>query len=176
MRAAYAPAIGAARAELTTPALLLDLDVLRANLGFMAEHMQGAPATLRAHVKVHKSPHIARLEVEAGAIGVGCATVWEAIVMARAGIPDVFVINEVVGAEKVRALALLAREAQVKVAVDDAAQVDVLSAAAVAAGSTIGVPDRRGRGHASLRRRVGGGGASRSPAGSPPRPASTSWG
>jgi D-serine deaminase-like pyridoxal phosphate-dependent protein len=139
VRAAYAPAIGAARADLTTPALLLDLGVLRANLGFMAEHMQGAPAALRAHVKVHKSPHIARMEVEAGAIGVGCATVWEAIVMARAGIPDVFVINEVVGAEKVRALALLAREAQVRVAVDDAGQVDVLAAAAVAAGSTIGV-------------------------------------
>ena len=94
-----------ARADLTTPALLLDLAILRANLGFMAQHMRG-PAALRAHVKVHKSPHIARLEVEAGAIGVGCATVWEAIVMARAGIPDVFVINEVVGAEKVRALAL----------------------------------------------------------------------
>ena len=139
VRAVYAPAIGAARDDLTTPALLLDLDVLRANLAFMAEHMRGAPTTLRAHVKVHKSPHIARLEVEAGAIGVGCATVWEAIVMARAGIPDVFVINEVVGEEKLRALALLAREAQVKVAVDDPAQVRSLSAAAVAAGSTIGV-------------------------------------
>jgi D-serine deaminase-like pyridoxal phosphate-dependent protein len=139
VRTAYAPAIGAARASLTTPALLLDLGILRANLSFMAEHMRGAPSALRAHVKVHKSPHIARLEIEAGATGVGCATVWEAIVMARAGIPDVFVINEVVGAEKVRALALLAREAQVKVAVDDVGQVDVLSAAAVAAGSTIGV-------------------------------------
>lgn len=139
VREAYAPAIGAARTELTTPALLLDLGVLRANLGFMAEHMRDVPTALRAHVKVHKSPHIARLEIEAGATGVGCATVWEAIVMARAGIRDVFVINEVVGAEKVRALALLAREADVKVAVDDARQVDVLAAAAVAAGSTIGV-------------------------------------
>ena len=60
--------------------------------------MRDVPATLRAHVKVHKSPHIARMQVEHGAIGVGCATVWEAIVMARAGIDDVFVINEVVGA------------------------------------------------------------------------------
>jgi D-serine deaminase-like pyridoxal phosphate-dependent protein len=139
VRTAYAPAIGATRAGLTTPALLLDLGILRANLGFMAEHMVGAPAVLRAHVKVHKSPHIARMEMEAGAVGVGCATVWEAIVMARAGISDVFVINEVVGAEKLRALALLAREAQVKVAVDDLGQVDALSAAALAAGSTIGV-------------------------------------
>src|SRR5205823_2754166 len=95
--------------------------------------------TLRAHVKVHKSPHIARMQVEHGAIGVGCATVWEAIVMARAGIDDVFVINEVVGREKTRALALLAREAEVKAAVDDEIQVAALSRAAVEAGSTIGV-------------------------------------
>jgi D-threonine aldolase len=139
VRSLYASVIGRTRDELTTPALLLDLDVLRANLALMRDGMVSKPAVLRAHVKVHKSPHIARLEVEYGAIGVGCATVWEAIVMARAGIPDVFVINEVVGPEKTRALALLAREVPAKVAVDDPANVDELSAAAVAAGSTIGV-------------------------------------
>ena len=139
VRSLYAPAIGRSREELTTPALLLDLDALRANLDFMAAGMRGVSTTLRAHVKVHKSPHIARMEVEHGAIGVGCATVWEAIVMVRAGIDDVFVINEVVGAEKTRALALLAREASVKVAVDDAIQIDELSRAASAAGSSIGV-------------------------------------
>src|SRR4029077_14886877 len=122
-----------------TPALLLDLGVLHGNLEIMAAGMRGVSTTLRAHVKVHKSPHIARLEVEYGAIGVGCATVWEAIVMARAGIDDVFVINETVGPGKTRAAALLAREASLKVAVDDAAQVDALSDAAVVAGSRIGV-------------------------------------
>jgi D-serine deaminase-like pyridoxal phosphate-dependent protein len=139
VRSLYAPEIGRARDELTTPALLLDMDALGANLGIMAAGMRDSSANLRAHVKVHKSPHIARLQVEQGAIGVGCATVWEAIVMARAGIDDVFVINEVVGAEKTRALALLAREADVKASVDDAVQVDELSRAAVAAESRIGV-------------------------------------
>ena len=139
VRRQYAPAIGRHRDDLTTPALLLDLDALRANLEIMAAGMLGVPTTLRAHVKVHKSPDIARLEVEHGAIGVGCATVWEAIVMARAGIDDVMVINEVVGPEKTRALALLAREAEVKTVVDDAIQIDGLSTAAAAAGSTIGV-------------------------------------
>ena len=139
VRGMYARDIGRARDELPTPALLLDLDTLRTNLAVMEAGMQGVATTLRAHVKVHKSPHIARLQVEHGAIGVGCATVWEAIVMARAGIDDVFVINEVVGADKTRALALLAREANVKVAVDDAVQVDELAQAATAAGSTIGV-------------------------------------
>jgi D-serine deaminase-like pyridoxal phosphate-dependent protein len=139
VRELYSRDIGRARDDLATPALLLDLDTLRANLAVMETGMQGVATTLRAHVKVHKSPHIARLQVEHGAIGVGCATVWEAIVMARAGIDDVFVINEVVGQEKTRALALLAREANVKVAVDDAVQVDELSRAATVAGSTIGV-------------------------------------
>jgi D-serine deaminase-like pyridoxal phosphate-dependent protein len=139
VRELYAPALGRARDELTTPALVLDLDTLTANLSFMSDHMRDVPTALRAHVKVHKSPHIARMEVEYGAAGVGCATVWEAVVMARAGIDDVFVINEVVGAEKTRALALLAREANAKAAVDDTVQVDELSRAAAAAGSTIGV-------------------------------------
>jgi D-serine deaminase-like pyridoxal phosphate-dependent protein len=139
VRDLYQLAIGRARDELTTPALLLDLATLRANLSLMQAGMRDVPTALRAHVKVHKSPHIARMQVEHGAIGVGCATVWEAIVMARAGISDVFVINEVVGAEKTRALALLAREAEVKTSVDDAVQVAELSAAAVAAESTIGV-------------------------------------
>ena len=139
VRALYAPEVGRSRDELTTPALLLDLATLKANLERMEAGMRGTPTTLRAHVKVHKSPHIARLEVEHGAIGIGCATVWEAIVMARAGIDDVFVINEIVSPDKARALALLARDADVKAAVDDPFQVDLLSAAATAAGSTIGI-------------------------------------
>jgi D-serine deaminase-like pyridoxal phosphate-dependent protein len=139
VRSLYGAALGRQRDDLTTPALLLDRDALEANLAFMAEHMRDTQTTLRAHIKVHKSPHIARLEVAAGAIGVGCATVWEAIVMARAGISDVFVINEIAGAEPLRALALLAREADAKIAVDDPAQVELLSTAASAAGSTIGV-------------------------------------
>jgi D-serine deaminase-like pyridoxal phosphate-dependent protein len=139
VRDVYRREIGRARDDLVTPALILDLDVMRRNLAFMQDRTAGLPVAVRAHVKVHKSPHIARMQIEYGAIGVGCATVWEAIVMARAGIPDVFVINEVVGPEKTRALALLAHEAPAKVAVDDLSNVDELSSAAVAAGSTIGV-------------------------------------
>jgi D-serine deaminase-like pyridoxal phosphate-dependent protein len=139
LRKRYAGGLGKPPGELTTPTLLLDLATLRANLERMEAGMRDVPTALRAHVKVHKSPHIARLEIEHGAMGIGCATVWEAIVMARAGIDDVMVINEVVGDEKTRALALLAREADAKTAVDDRAQVDALSDAAVTAKSTIGV-------------------------------------
>jgi D-serine deaminase-like pyridoxal phosphate-dependent protein len=138
-RGMYASDIGQPRSHPVTPALLLDLDVLEANLAYMGERMRSMPTDLRAHVKVHKSPHIARMQVDAGAIGVGTATVWEAIVMASAGINDVFVINELVGPEKTRAAALLGRRADVKVAVDDASNVRELSRAAQSAGSTIGV-------------------------------------
>jgi D-serine deaminase-like pyridoxal phosphate-dependent protein len=138
VRLFYGSTISRSPEDLITPALLLDLDILRKNLSLIEKRMSSLPANLRAHVKVHKSPHIARMQIEAGAIGVGTATVWEAIVMARAGIPDVFVINQVVGPEKTRALALLAHEAEVKVAVDDPANIEELSSAAVATGSTIG--------------------------------------
>ena len=137
-RSMYGSALGRKRNELITPALILDLDVLRQNLALMAELMKNKPAKLRAHIKVHKSPHIARMQIEAGAIGIGTATLWEAIAIARAGIDDVFVINEVVGPEKIKAAAQLAREIPLKVAVDDPVNVETLSKAAQAAGSNLG--------------------------------------
>ena len=134
----YGSAIGRRRSELITPTLLLDLDVVRGNLALMARLMEDKKSRLRAHVKVHKSPHLARMQIEAGAFGVGTATIWEAVVMARAGIDDVFVINQVVGPEKVTAAARLAREVPLKVAVDDPANVAALSKAAVSSRSKIG--------------------------------------
>jgi D-serine deaminase-like pyridoxal phosphate-dependent protein len=138
VRAIYGQSIGLGRDELVTPALIIDLEVLRKNLALMARLMSKKKAKLRAHIKVHKSPHVARMQIEAGAIGVGTATIWEAIVMARAGIGDVFVINQVVGEEKVRTVALLAKETSLKVAVDDPSNVEALSKAAVRAKSEIG--------------------------------------
>ena len=138
VRSIYGSSVGLRRDELVTPALILDLEVLRRNLSLMARLMSKKRAKLRAHIKVHKSPHIARMQIEEGAIGVGTATVWEAIVMARAGIGDVFVINQVVGEEKVRTAALLAKETSLKVAVDDPSNVEALSRAAARAKSEIG--------------------------------------
>ena len=93
----YRAAIGRSRNELETPALLLDLDVARQNIAAMAGHMERAGKSLRPHTKTHKAPQIARLQVDAGAIGVSTATAWEAIVMIDAGIDDILVANEVVG-------------------------------------------------------------------------------
>ena len=102
----YRSAIGRARHELITPALILDLDVARRNIAAMAEYMSTVPAKLRPHIKVHKSPELARMQMEAGeALGMTTATVWEAIVMARGGIDDILVANEIVGTETISAVA-----------------------------------------------------------------------
>jgi D-serine deaminase-like pyridoxal phosphate-dependent protein len=139
VREQYGRAIGQHRKELVTPALVIDRRVLMRNLAFMESRLPGLHARLRAHVKNHKSPHIARLQLEHGAFGVCCATVWEAVVMVNAGADDVLIANQLVNPEKRRTAALLARQATVRVNVDDASDAEGLSEAAVAAGSTIGV-------------------------------------
>jgi D-serine deaminase-like pyridoxal phosphate-dependent protein len=134
----YRSNIGKARDALTSPALILDAAVMRRNIAAMAARTQG-PTRLRPHAKSHKCAQIARMQVEAGAIGVTAATIWEVVALARAGIRDMLIANEVVGPEKVRRLAETAREARMTVAVDDPANANALSAAAGAAGSEIGV-------------------------------------
>jgi D-serine deaminase-like pyridoxal phosphate-dependent protein len=132
-------AIGRRRNEVETPALILDLDAARANIATMAEKVSALPAALRPHAKLHKSPKIAQMQVDAGAIGIATATIREAIAMANAGIDDILIANEVVGPDKVAALAEVARSTRITVAVDSPANLDQLSAAASAAASTIGV-------------------------------------
>jgi len=108
VRNVYWSAIGRPRRELVTPALILDLDVARRNIQFMARRLSGMKAKLRPHVKVQKSAELARLQIEAGAIGVCTATVWEAIVMSQSGIEDVLIANQVGGKQKIKALAAAA--------------------------------------------------------------------
>jgi D-serine deaminase-like pyridoxal phosphate-dependent protein len=131
--------IGRRRDEIETPALILDLDLAHANIAAMAERMARAPVALRPHTKVHKSPQIARMQVDAGAIGVTTATASEAIAMAEAGIDDILIARQVVGPQGLHALAAAARATRITVAVDSAGNLDQISAAATSAGSTLGV-------------------------------------
>jgi D-serine deaminase-like pyridoxal phosphate-dependent protein len=131
--------MGRPRADLTTPALILDLDLARNNLRFMAERIQTLHARLRPHIKVHKCAELALLQVQAGAIGVCTATVWEAIVMSRAGVEDVLIANQVCGKEKIRALALASRQSRLTVAVDDPRNCDELDRAVGTAGGRLDV-------------------------------------
>jgi D-serine deaminase-like pyridoxal phosphate-dependent protein len=122
-----------------TPALVLDLDAFERNLQRMADALRGTGVRLRAHAKSHKCPEIARRQVALGAVGVCCQKVSEAAVFVDAGIEDVLVTNEVVGAAKLRHLMALAKRARIGVLVDAAAQVEALAAAAAQAQATLDV-------------------------------------
>jgi D-serine deaminase-like pyridoxal phosphate-dependent protein len=136
----YGAAIGRRRDELITPALVLDIDAAERNIDRMASELkQIGKATIRPHYKTHKSPDLARRQLQAGAGGLSMATVWEAAVLAAAGMDDLFVVNTVAHPDKLRVLAELARDHRVLVAVDEAANAAAHSAAAVAAGSTLGI-------------------------------------
>jgi len=139
VKRAYGSAIGRNPRDVITPALVLDLPAARRNIAKMADRLKTMPAKLRPHIKVHKSPELARMQVDAGAIGISTATVWEAIVMVRSGLDSIFVVNTVAGREKLAALAEIARDAEVMVAVDNPQNAADIAAAARAAGSTVGV-------------------------------------
>ncbi len=140
VRHQYGDAIGQRRDELITPALVLDIDAAQRNIDRMAgELTQLGRATIRPHYKTHKSPDLARRQLQAGAGGLSMATVWEAAVLAAAGMDDLFVVNTVAHPAKLRMLAELARDHRILVAVDEAPNAVAHSAAAVAAGSTLGI-------------------------------------
>jgi D-serine deaminase-like pyridoxal phosphate-dependent protein len=139
VKRAYGSAIGRNRRDLITPALVLDLPAARRNIATMADRLKTMPAKLRPHIKVHKSPELALMQLEAGAIGISTATVWEAIVMVRSGLDSIFIVNTLAGREKLAALAEIARDAEVMVAVDNAENAADIAAAACAAGTTVGV-------------------------------------
>ena len=140
VRHQYGDAIGKRREELVTPALVLDIDAAQRNIDRMANELkQLGRATIRPHYKTHKSPDLARRQLKAGAGGLSMATVWEAAVLAAAGMDDLFVVNTVAHPAKLRTLAELARDHRILVAVDEAANAAAHSAAAVAAGSTLGI-------------------------------------
>ena len=128
------PAPGTLKADLDTPALCIDLDVLEANIIRMSSFMSERGKQWRPHEKCHKTPEIAHRQREAGAIGVTCAKVSEAEVMAAAGITDILIANMIVGAPKVRRVARLCETADPIIALDHFAQAQPLAAACADAG------------------------------------------
>lgn len=125
-------------AEVVTPALIIDLDSFEHNVAVLREQLAKAGVRLRAHSKTHKSVDIARYQIEqGGACGICCQKLSEAEIMVAGGIDDVMISNQVVDPAKVERLASLALRARVLVCVDDAGNIDNLSAAAMRQGSSI---------------------------------------
>ena len=127
--------IGLPIEELDTPAVLIDLDALESNIKTMAADVKSRGAGWRPHSKSHKCPAIAHLQVEAGAIGVACAKLGEAEVMAANGIRDILVPNQIVGPIKARRVAALATQADICVSVDAIENVRELDEAALRLGT-----------------------------------------
>ena len=116
-------------AVLDTPALLLDLDRMEANIAHIARVCRERGVTWRPHVKVHKSPEIAQKELDGGAIGITCAKLGEAEVMAAAGIRNILIANQIVGSIKIGRLVELLNRAEPIVAIDSSENISELAAA-----------------------------------------------
>ena len=131
--------IGADKRALDTPALIVDLDVLEANIARIAATCRQAGIAWRPHTKGQKVPAIAHKLIAAGAIGVTCAKLGEAEVMAAAGIGNIMVANQIAGARKIARLVRLRRQVDVIVAVDNVDNVAALAAATRDAGVRLSV-------------------------------------
>jgi D-serine deaminase-like pyridoxal phosphate-dependent protein len=131
--------IGQPLDNVDTPALLLDLDVIDANLKRLAQAGKERSVNVRVHFKSLKCGGLARYIASQGLPTFLCAKLNEAEVLADAGITDILIANQVVGPLKMRRLADLAKRVQLRVCVDHPDNVDQLSRAMKDAGATLGV-------------------------------------
>lgn len=115
--------------ELDTPALWVDLDIMEANLDRMARYAAAHGFALRPHIKTHKIPELAKLQLARGAIGVTSAKVSEALVMAEAGVEDLLLAYPIWGQKKWDRLRALSSRARVTVATDSEAHALALAGA-----------------------------------------------
>ena len=98
------------RDEIPTPALLLDLDAFESNIATMTGYLRARSRGFRPHGKTHKCPAIARILIDAGAIGICAARLSEAEIFADSGIRGLLITTPVIGKSKIaRAMALAAR-------------------------------------------------------------------
>jgi len=107
--------------RLDTPAVLVDLDVVEANIAHMASFARRSGLALRPHIKTHKSVAMARRQIEAGAVGICCATATEAEAMIAGGIRDVLLAYPLVGSRKLERIAPLLAEGALTLVSDSTA-------------------------------------------------------
>ncbi len=132
------PAPGTPITELDTPALIVDLNAMDANMTACFAALEGTRVRVRPHLKTGKSPIIAHRLLQAGAIGICVAKLGEAEVMASAGIEDMLITTELVGARKLeRLMALLRNHPQIKIVLDSLEGATSVSRAVTSAGLSV---------------------------------------
>jgi len=119
--------IGEPVSVIDTPALVVDLDAMERNLAAMAAFARERALRLRPHAKMHKSAWLAQRQIEHGAVGVCVQKTSEAEALARAGVRDLFITNEVVDAAKLARVATLSRDVKLAIAVDNLLGVERLA-------------------------------------------------
>ncbi|MCQ4636428.1 alanine racemase [Anaerovorax odorimutans] len=126
--------------ELPDPCLIVDLDKLDYNINLMQDYIShNTSCVLRPHIKTHKCPAIANMQIAAGAAGITCAKIGEAEVMAMSGIKNILIANQIVSEPKIKVLAGLNRYSEVMVCVDQKKNIDDLDYWAGAFGAKIPV-------------------------------------
>ena len=131
------PSIGLEVSSLPTPSLVVDLDAFEANCSVLAGHMARRGLDWRPHIKAHKSPLLAQKMVEAGAIGVTCAKVGEAEVMAAGDIDQILIANQPSTEQAWLRLAELQESAWAAATIDSPEHLELAKAAAHSAGHSI---------------------------------------
>ncbi len=119
--------------EFGTPAVVIDLDRVEKNIARVQEICDAGKVGNRPHIKTHKSPVIARMQVDAGASGITCQKLGEAEVMVDGGLNDILISYNLLGSEKMGRLGALLKRADITVAADNPTVVKGLTEAAAIA-------------------------------------------
>lgn len=106
--------IGQSVAAIDTPALVVDLDAMERNLQRMADYAKSHGVKLRPHAKMHKSAALSLRQMQAGAVGMCVQKTSEAEALAAAGVPNLYISNEVIAFPKLQRVAALARGLQAR--------------------------------------------------------------
>src|ERR1041384_4369993 len=125
--------------EYGTPCAVIDMDRVERNIARVQVACDNAGVANRPHIKTHKSPLLAQMQVAAGARGITCQKVGEAEVMAEAGIDDILISYNLLGEEKMARLGALQAKANMTVAADNSVVIADLPKAAAASGRPLSV-------------------------------------
>ena len=125
--------------EYGTPCAVIDMDRVERNIARIQVACDTAGVANRPHIKTHKSPLLAQMQVAAGAKGITCQKIGEAEVMAEAGIDDILISYNLIGEEKMARLAALQAKANMTVAADNSTVIAGLPQAAAASGRPLSV-------------------------------------
>ncbi|MDR2418525.1 MAG: alanine racemase [Treponema sp.] len=118
--------------NLETPCIIINVEQAWQNIVAMQQAVSEAGCRLRPHIKTHKMPFFARMQMEAGAAGITCAKVSEAERMADGGLDDIFIAYPLVGAFRIRrAIALVKQVKRLILAIDSFEGAAALSHAAI---------------------------------------------